>query len=370
MEPHGQRYRGGLQDRDSQMTAVRVEGGALRVGIIGTGWVATQRHIPVFKKDRRVSVQAVMDPDLTKAASVAERFGIPESYSVSEELLAKSLDIISICAPPQAHASLIEDALRAGSNVFVEKPMTMSVSEGKFLESLASEKKLVLCPSHNFLFARSMERIKGLMAKGTFGEVRWALGIQTSSWRRRLPTWYQDLPAGLFFDEAPHLLYLMQYFLGDLQIDNSWRETLIPGDAVQDRIEVRVRGEHAGGHLSVWFGAPTSEWLLVVFCKNGTLIVDLFRDLLVHLPLERNHGPRDVVGSVLRASLQAWGGIAASGARYLRGRQFYGHDLLVERLIDSLISGSDPPISAREGWKVVGLIEDIIVGSDRCDEKK
>ena len=352
------------------MKALRVGTGILKVGIIGTGWVATQRHIPAFKRDRRVLVQAVMDPDLTKAASVAERFGIPDSYGFAKELLAEPLDIISICAPPQAHASLIEDALRAGSNVFVEKPMTMSAAEGECLESLAREKGLVLCPSHNFLFARSMERIKGLMSKGTLGEVRWALGIQTGSWRRRLPTWFQDLPAGLFFDEAPHLLYLMQYFLGDLQIENSWRETLNLEDAVQDRIEVRVRGEEAGGHLSVWFGAPTSEWLLVVFCKNGTLVVYLFRDLLVHLPLEKNHGPKEVVGSVLRASLQTWGGIAASGARYLRGRQFYGHDLLVERFIDSLISGSDPPISAREGWKVVALIEDIIVRSARCDEKK
>jgi predicted dehydrogenase len=205
-----------------------------------------------------------------------------------------------------------------------------------------------------------MERAKELMARGELGEVQWALGFQTSSWRRRLPTWFHDLPGGLFFDEAPHLLYLMGHFLGELQVESSWRDATGSQNAPSERVEARLQGEKAGGHLSIWFGAPTSEWLLVVFCTDGTLVLDLFRDLLVHLPPEKGHGPRDVVGSVLRGSLQAWGGIASSGARYLRGRQFYGHDLLVRRFIDALVEGSEPPVTAREGWGVVGIMEEIL----------
>ena len=46
-------------------------GAPVRVGVIGTGWVATSRHIPALRADRRASLDAVLDPNQEKADATA-----------------------------------------------------------------------------------------------------------------------------------------------------------------------------------------------------------------------------------------------------------------------------------------------------------
>ena len=332
----------------------------IRIGLAGAGWVATNRHLPVLKRDRRVEIAAVADPRPDRAADAARRFGIARHFDRFEDLLAEALDAVIVCTPPDEHARVVEGALSAGCHVLVEKPMTMSAAEGQQLETLAVDRNLVLCPAHNFLFARSAKRARDLIATGGAGEVRWAMGVQMSSSRRRLPDWFARLPGGLFFDEAPHLLYLMQHFLGDVRVEDAWRAQTRGAGVGGDHIEARLRGGLASAYLTSWSGAPLSEWYLVLCCTEAVLAIDLFRDTLVSLPPERAHDARDVVASAARRTIQLWAGIASTGARTLRGRQFFGADELDRRFIDSVETGCDPPATARDGWRVVALIEEIL----------
>lgn len=338
--------------------------GPLKVGVVGLGWVARERHIPAFRKDPRVKLHAFMDPDRSKADSLAASQKVPMSFTALDDFLAAPLDIVSVCTPPDTHAAIIQAALNAGKHVFVEKPMTMTAGEGRDLETLASEKGVTLCPAHNFLFSRSMMRARALLGRGDLGKVQWVSATQLSSWRRRLPSWYQSLPGGLFFDEAPHILYLMRFFLGELKVEHSWRSldsSFSPNPS--ERHEVRFKGQQAGGSLSVWFGAPVSEWLLTVYGSKGVLVIDLFRDISIFLPPEKAHNSSDVLGAGWTATREYWAGVASSGLGYITDRLYYGHDVLVRRLIDSLIDGGDPPVSAADGWKVIGLIEEILSGA-------
>jgi len=266
-----------------------------------------------------------------------------------------------VCTPPRTHASLVEAAVRAGKHVLVEKPMTLTSGEGMALEALARSAGVVLCPAHNFLFSRSLERAKSLLESGEAGEVHWAMGMQLSSWQRRLPTWFDDLPGGLFFDEAPHLLYLMRYFLGDLRVEQAWH-TSGGGDSPPrtERMEAHLQGARGAGYLTTWFGAPFSEWLFILFCSQAVLILDLFRDILIHLPPEQAHRARDVLKMSLVGTLRLWRGIGASGMRSARGRLSYGHNRLVGRFLDAVLGDKKPPTSARDGWAVVALMEEIL----------
>ena len=239
--------------------------------------------------------------------------------------------------------------------------MTLTSGEGQALETLARNSGVVLCPAHNFLFSRSAERARSLLQSGQAGDIQWAMGLLLSSWQRRLPTWFDDLPGGLFFDEAPHFLYLMRYFLGELQVERAWRTTdggdLIPRT---ERTEAHLKGARGSGYLTMWFGAPFSEWLFILFCSQAVLILDLFRDILVHLPPERAHRARDVLKMSLTGTLRFWKGIGSSGMRSACGRLSYGHDRLVRRFLDAVIGGKKPPTSAQDGWQVVALLEEIL----------
>jgi predicted dehydrogenase len=344
----------------------------IRVGIIGTGWVAADRHFPSFRADPRARVTAVFDRDPSRAAAFARPRKIPSHFDDVDRFLGSGIDAVAICTPPQAHARAIEAALAAGKHVLVEKPMTLDHSEGMRLAGLARDRRLLLCPAHNFLFARSTARVESWFRDGSAGTVRFAMGLQSSSWRRRLPNWFGELPGGLFFDESPHLLYLMRRFLGELEVRDAWR-TVFDGDspaagrktgrgvgaaAEGERIEARLRGERGEGYLSMWFGAPLSEWALVVACTKAVIAIDLFRDIAIRLPAESSHGRTDVVGTVARATYQMWSGIAATGVRVLGGDQYFGHDRLIRHFIDAL-EGGPPPTTGEDGARVVGLIDRI-----------
>lgn len=338
----------------------------IKVGIIGPGWVATARHIPVYKRDKRAEIIAVFDRDHSKAQSAAKDTGIHSAFDNLEDFLQQPLDTISICTPPWVHASMIKAAINAGIHVLVEKPMTMTAEEGRSLEKLASEKRVILCPAHSFLFSRSVRRADKLLRDGKVGDVQWAMGIQISSSRRRLPTWINDIPGGLFFDESPHLLYLMRHFLGDLEIQHAWH-TIDPNNSSSetDRVEARLLGRHGSAYLTMWSGAPFSEWLFVLFCTQGVLVLDLFRDVLLHLPPEKGHNARDVLKQSMIGTIGLWHGIGASGAQAVRKQFLFGHDLLIQQFLDAVINGKESPVSARDGWRVVAHIEDILQYRDR-----
>jgi scyllo-inositol 2-dehydrogenase (NADP+) len=332
----------------------------VRVGIVGTGWVALKRHIPAFKRDSRATLSAILGREPTSTESVARRFRISRSFISLEKFLKEPLDMVSVCTPPGTHARLVEAAIRAGKHVLVEKPMTLTSGEGQALEALAGNAGVVLCPAHNFLFSRSLEQAKSLLESGKAGDIQWAMGLLLSSWHRRLPTWFSELPGGLFFDEAPHFLYLMRHFLGELRVEHAWHTT--GGDSLSgtERTEARLEGAHGAGYLTMWFGAPFSEWLFILFCSQAVLILDLFRDILIHLPPEPAHRARDVLKMSLVGTLHLWRGMSASGIRSACGQLSYGHNQLVRRFLDAVIDGEKPPTSAQDGGAVVALMEEIL----------
>ena len=339
-----------------------------RVGVVGGGWVATARHIPVYERDGLATVEALLDPDQHKGESTVRRFGIPHYYDRLDEFLHDHLDVVSVCTPPWAHAQVVEAALRAGKHVLVEKPMTLTSEEGRSLEALAHEKGVVLCPAHNFLFSRSMQRAEAMLHKGKAGEIQWAMGLQLSSSRRRLPAWFEKLPGGLFFDEAPHILYLMRHYLGDLHVEQAWRTGNGNGSNYEtERLEARLQGARGVGTLNMWFGAPFSEWLFILFCSRAVLVLDLFRDIFIYLPPEKAHNATDILRSSALGSLHLWRGIISSGIRQSLGQLFYGHDMLIHRFLNAAVNGGEPPVSARDGWEVISLMEEILRFSSQRD---
>jgi predicted dehydrogenase len=336
-----------------------------RVGIIGTGWVATERHIPAYRKLPDVVVDSVFDRNADRARSIARRFGIPRHYSDLAALDESPVQAVSICTPPRAHSEAIERALEAGKHVLVEKPMTLSAADGARLGALATSSGRLLCPAHNFLFARSTLAAIRAIDSGEAGEVRYAIGYQTSSVRRRLPAWYGELPGGLFFDEAPHLLYLCQRFLGPLSVDAAWSTGGAPTAGAQatgprvERIEARLSGQRGPAYLTAWFGAPSSEWWLALQCDRASLLIDLFRDVCVMVPPERAHGRRDVISGAARATFRFWRGALSTAARVTAGDQSFGANDLIRGFVDA-VEGGEPPTKAEDGVRVVALIEDIL----------
>ncbi|MCL1795600.1 MAG: Gfo/Idh/MocA family oxidoreductase [Clostridia bacterium] len=156
----------------------------LKVGIVGTGWIA-ESHIESYMRQPDVEVVALADLIAGKAAAFQERFGVEGArlYPDHKTMLAsEQLDAVSICTYNVAHAECTIDALNAGVNVLLEKPMSVTLDEA--VSMIRAEKKSGKILSIGFQprMDENMRMIKKIVQSGVLGEVYY---IQTGGGRRR-----------------------------------------------------------------------------------------------------------------------------------------------------------------------------------------
>ena len=168
---------------------IKGAGRKLKIGIIGTGWIA-DAHMEAYKHMPDVEIVAGADLIPGKAEAFFKKHGVEgvRCYSSDEELIAneKDLDGVSICTYNCQHAPCAIHALNAGINVMLEKPFTVTTEEA--VEVMRAEKKSgkVLTIGFQPRYGENMKMIKHLVRSGELGHIYY---IQTGGGRRRgIPT--------------------------------------------------------------------------------------------------------------------------------------------------------------------------------------
>lgn len=169
-----------------------------RIGVIGTGWWATQFHLPGLLAYERAEVVALADPDQTKLNAAGDAFGIERRHGHHRELLdAGGLDGVVIAVPHVHHHELAAAALDAGVHVMLEKPMTLRSDHAWDLVERARRAELHLVVGYTHQFTSRAQRAREIVRSGRLGEVRLVAGVFASmveSYLRGRPDEY----AGVF----------------------------------------------------------------------------------------------------------------------------------------------------------------------------
>ncbi len=180
----------------------------LRTAVIGTGfWGKNQAR--VLSQIESVDLACVCDVKETNARAVSAEFHIPYSTSVDELLSRKDIDAVTVCTPTTTHKEIATQALMAGKNVLVEKPMTNTVTEGKELISLAKRQGLRLMPGHIERFNPAVDYLKSLVDNGKLGTVTLLLARRVGRWPERIGD------VGVVRDSAIHDIDLARYIFDD-----------------------------------------------------------------------------------------------------------------------------------------------------------
>ncbi len=161
----------------------------VKIGIIGTGWIA-EAHAAALKEMPDVEIVALADLVPGKAEAFAKKFEIENCrfYESDEALIAaeKDLDGVSICTYNCQHAPCAIHALNAGLNVLLEKPFTVTLDEA--IEVMKAEKASgkILTIGFQPRMSANMQMIKKIVESGELGKVYY---IQAGGGRRRgIPT--------------------------------------------------------------------------------------------------------------------------------------------------------------------------------------
>jgi scyllo-inositol 2-dehydrogenase (NADP+) len=339
----------------------------LRVAAVGLGWVCQNRHLPVMGRSPDYEVVGVIDRADGRARDVARRNRHrlhAQASSLSQVPWLDEVDAITVSTAPMAHFDLVSEAIARGKHVLTEKPFVMNTGEGEQLLTAARDADRRLAIVHNFQFARSTRRMMADLASGTLGDIRGLDAVQFGNPARRLPAWCEQLPLGLFYDESPHLLYLLQSVAGALTLKRALVSRGEDKEGTPARVEAWFGADSADYpiRLACNFASPVSEWYLMVFGSRRLAIVDIFRDIYISLPNDGSHDTRHVLRTSVQAVWQHFAQHVTSGIPHLTGRLNYGNDELFSRFAKGVRGDSSAlePINADKAQAVLKLQHDII----------
>lgn len=335
---------------------------SVRVVCVGAGWVTANRHIPALKRDRRAEVIGVIDTHEDRARELAERHRLAHWSTDLDAPWVREAECATVGTPPTSHHAIVTSLLDRGLHVLCEKPLAMTPDQAEAMNVLAEKRGRVLAVVHNFQFSQGMMRTRRLIDSGALGDLVSVYALQLSNPRRRLPTWYRSLPGGLFYDEAPHLLYLLRGLLGELESPRVTARVL-PSEGSSEIMQLDAIFPHPviWAQLAMNFAAPVSEWQLLIAGTRQLVAVDIFRDLSVVVPNDGRHEARDVLRTTMRGVSEHVGGVVRSGIGHMSGRLLYGNVEVASRFLDAVQTGRRADgISGRDGLAVVQLLHGLL----------
>lgn len=131
---------------------------SVRIGLVGLGQIARNRHLPAIAASPDFSLVAVADP----AATAIDGTAVYRSHT--EMLAAVALDAVVICTPPAARFAIARDALLAGHHVLLEKPPAASLGAAEALAKLAARERRVLFATWHSQYNTAVEAARSFLA--------------------------------------------------------------------------------------------------------------------------------------------------------------------------------------------------------------
>lgn len=167
----------------------------LKVGIIGCGGIANNKHMPAIREAGFADMVAFCDIVKERAVNAAKEFGSQGSkvFSDYKELIKEDLDAVYVCTPNRSHGFITVDALKAGKHVMCEKPMAINYEEACKMIEAAKETGKVLTIGYQNRYRSDSQYLKKECEDGVLGDIYYAKAKAIR--RRAVPTW------GVFLNE-------------------------------------------------------------------------------------------------------------------------------------------------------------------------
>jgi predicted dehydrogenase len=339
----------------------------LRAAVVGCGFIAQSIHIPSLLKAKAAELAAVCDKNEELAKNVARKFGIDKYYSDFGEMLNQERpDVVDVCTAIGTHAALSIQAMDAGCHVLVEKPMALTGDEADEMIKASLRNGVRLGVVHDMLFGLAMMRVKSMVSRGIIGDLV-GVEIKQSCPPQDFPVisdpthWWHKLPGGVFGDTLPHPLYLAREFLGELTPLAVYAGKLGHLEHMRfDELRIILEGEKGIATIISSCSMP-SLMVIDIFGTRMNLHGNLYNGVVIKYRGKSDMGqgspPRRALENV-NWSFQLLSNTLSTGARVFLGKRG-GHRVLISEFIESVQNGTEPPVTAEDGRRILGLLEEI-----------
>ena len=305
------------------------------------------------------------DPsESARLEALAESSEEAEGFATVEALLSHSdpPQVVHICTPMETHATIAQAALRAGCDVYVEKPVASTLPELLALQKLAADRELLVCGGHQVLFEgpyrKLVDRLPGLGVPVHIESFFSFKPVRTRSTGGRPLTNAEQL-----VDVLPHPTYLLLDLLERLEPTGEAEVKALSVSPERGTVHGLVsRGPLAGTLTASLKARPVEHWLKVIG-SNGMIHADFVRGTTIDL-----FGPGasgiDKALNPYRLATQGFIRTTGSLVRRVRKRDgsYPGLDQIFETFYDAVQSRTKSPTSVDQLRDTVKICE--IVGDE------
>ncbi len=190
----------------------------LRVGLVGVGKMGVS-HLAILGAHPDVEIGGICDNQSLVTSAVKSQTGI-ETYKNYERLIDQAeLDAVVVATPSATHLEVATYALERGVNVFVEKPLTLSIEDSWRLAQLAQARQRANQVGYHNRFIGTFQEVRRLVRSGAIGDIHHVDGKAFGqvvikpkagfTWRAK-----KSEGGGCLHDYACHVIDLMNFIVG------------------------------------------------------------------------------------------------------------------------------------------------------------
>ncbi|MBX3244417.1 MAG: Gfo/Idh/MocA family oxidoreductase [Acidobacteria bacterium] len=307
----------------------------VKIGIIGTGYIGNV-HGRIYSRDERAEVAALYDIVPEKAEQTAKSIG--GKVCGSREELLENCDAVLVCTPNKTHKEIALHAIAEGKHVFCEKPFSIGIENARELKEAAENGKGVFQVGHNRRFAPVYATLKELLQQDKAHSAH----IKMNRGELKNPVWTGDVnvTGGFLYETTIHLFDMIRFQFGEIE------ELVAYGSQHEypELDEFSIILKFKNGFHCTFASSSDASWhfpfeRIEVFCHHRTIMTEEMERLLDSRGMDANF---ETLSFHMVEKEERWGYVQEDRA-----------------FIDAILNGSQPPVTADDGFKSVELVESV-----------
>lgn len=258
-----------------------------RIGFVGAGYIA-EKHCSLMTQIPSAEVVACCDISRERAELLATRWGGRVFTNFVEMMDVCRLDCVFVCTPPAIRLGVIEAAAVRGIHVFLEKPLSLRLDEGRNIVEISNSKRIILHVGYAYRYHDATRIVKERIERGELGEItlfagRYWGGIPGPGWWRK-----KNTGGGQLVEQATHIFDLARYLLGDIDSVCAATDCSVHDKDLSFEVEdsaivmLKFKSGHIG-YISSTCSAPFQEMSFVEAVVVGSRGMSLIRPRVVEL---------------------------------------------------------------------------------------
>jgi len=237
------------------------------IALIGCGYWGKNlaRNLAAIKG---FNLKMVFDLKEENRNHVQKKIGTPAGEDYKQIWKRDDIQAVAIATTTSHHFEIAREALLNDKDVFVEKPLALSVKDGEELVRIAEEKKKILMVGHLLKYHPSVRWIKKYLSSGELGDIYYL-------YSERLNLGKVRSDENALFSLSPHDISVMLYFLESDPVEVSARGEAYIHDGIEDVIFFTLRfNNKLLGHIHVSWLDPHKTRKMTLVGRKKMLVFD------------------------------------------------------------------------------------------------